>query len=81
MVKIVKKSGKFQNFSKAKIARGCIKSGASKKVANEAAEAVLKKAVDGMSTRWIGALTIVELRKRDKKAGNNFKKYFDRNWK
>jgi len=81
MVKIVKRKGKYEIFSKAKVAKGCMKAGASKKVATAVANAVSKMVVNGISTRWIGEVTIIELRVRDKKAAKNFANYFHKNWK
>ena len=81
MVNIVKRSGKLQKFSKAKVLKGCEKAGASKKVASASANAVAKKVCEGMSTRWIGILTIAELMKRDKKAAKNYKIFFSKTWK
>lgn len=75
-MEVVKKDGSRQAFDKSKIARGCKKSGASDEVANKVAEAVSKKAKDGMSTQKIGELVIAELKKLDKKVAQDFEDYF-----
>lgn len=80
-MKIVKRSGKKETFSKAKIVKGCIKSGATKKVGSAVANSVAKKVFEGMSARRIGELTIMELRKKDKKAAASFNRYFNKRWK
>ena len=78
---IVKKRGKKQKFSKAKIVKGCMKAGATKKTATTVASRVSKKVVEGLSTRRIGELTIIELKKLDPKAGRSFSAYFNKRWK
>lgn len=78
---IVKRRGKKQKFSKAKIVKGCMKAGATKKTATTVANRVSKKVVEGLSTRRIGELTIAELMKLDRKSGISFKKYFNKTWK
>lgn len=78
---IVKRSGKKQKFNKAKIIKGCIYAGAKRKVAVKVAGTVSKKVFDGMSARKIGELTIVALKRYDKKSAASFKKYFSKRWK
>ena len=78
---IVKRKGKKQKFSKAKIVKGCMKAGASKKNATTVANRVSKKVVEGLSTRRVGELTVMELKKVDPKAGRSFNAYFSKRWK
>jgi len=81
MVYIVKKSGKKEKFSKTKIIKGCMKSGATRKTAVTVANVISKKVVEGMSARRIGELTILSLKLRDKKTAISFAKYFNNHWK
>ncbi len=73
---VVKKDGSSETFDKNKIANGCKKSGASDEVAKKVANAVSKKAKDGMSTIEIGEIVIAELHKLDRKAASSFEEYF-----
>lgn len=78
---IVKRKGKKQRFSKAKIVKGCMKAGATKTTCTKVASRVSKKVVEGLSSRRVGELTIIELRKVDKKAATSYNKYFSKRWK
>ena len=73
---VVKKDGSSEAFDKSKIANGCKKSGASEDVAKKVADAVSRKAKDGIGTIEIGEMTIAELKKLDAKSGAAFEKYF-----
>ncbi len=77
---VIKKNGKKQKFSKAKVAKGCVKCGATRKVGAQVASAVAKKAVEGLSTRRVGELTLQELRKRDRATAVKYNSYFSRQW-
>ena len=81
MAYVTKKNGDLEKFSKAKIVRGCRKAGASMKYAEWIASKVAKKAYDKISTRRIGEMVVVHLRKIDRKAAISFNKFFTRNWK
>ncbi|MBU3896590.1 MAG: hypothetical protein KJ697_01510 [Nanoarchaeota archaeon] len=81
MVYIVKKNGKKEKFSKAKIIKACKKAGATRKTAGVVANVISKRVVEGMSARRIGELTILSLKLRDKKTAISFAKYFNKNWK
>ncbi|MBU3905211.1 MAG: hypothetical protein KJ906_03620 [Nanoarchaeota archaeon] len=81
MVTIVKRNGKKQKFSKAKIIKGCMKAGATKKIASAVANTVSKKVFEGMSARRIGELAIIALRKKDKKIAVSYAKNFNKRWK
>ncbi len=73
---VMKKDGSSETFDKSKIAAGCRKSGASDDVAKKVADAVAKKAKDGMNTIEIGEMVIKELKKLDAKSGAAFEEYF-----
>ncbi len=73
---VVKKDGSSEAFDKSKIARGCEKAGASAGVAKKVADAVSRKAKDGINTIEIGEMVTAELKKLDAKSGNAFEKYF-----
>ena len=81
MTYVTKKSGYLEKFSKAKIIRGCRKSGASMKHAQWVANKVARKAYDKISTRRVGEMVAAHLRKVDRKAAVSFNKVFTRNWK
>ncbi len=78
---VIKKNGKKQKFSKAKVAKGCVKCGATKKVSVQVANVVARKTVEGLSTRRVGELALQELRKRDRTAALKFNSYFNKQWK
>lgn len=73
---VVKKDGSSEPFNKSKIANGCVKAGASREAAGKVADAVAKKAKDGMRTTKIGEMVIAELKKHDKKTAAEFEKFF-----
>lgn len=73
---VTKKSGELGIFQLEKIVSGCEKAGASALVAKRVADVVSKNVKERMSTKEIGQLVILELRKVDKKAASNFEKYF-----
>ena len=81
MASVTKKNGYLQKFSKAKIIRGCRKSGTSMKHAQLIANRVARKAYDKISTRRIGEMVVANLRRVDRKAAIAFNKVFSRNWK
>lgn len=73
---VVKKDGSTEKFDKNKIVNGCKKSGASDAVAKKVANAVSKKAKDGITTTEIGEMVIAELHHLDHKASSAFEEYF-----
>jgi len=60
---VVKASGKREEFQKEKIKNTCLRAGANKKIAGEIAEAVEKKAYDGISTKEVLQITLALLDK------------------
>jgi len=74
-MKVKKKDGKLEDFNKNKIIKGCKKSGASAKLANEIATVVRNKAYDGILTSEIRTIVLRELEKKDKKSAMEFRSF------
>ncbi len=65
MLKVRKRDGRLEEFSKAKIIRTCLRAGASKRVAEKVAEEVERRIYDGMTTDEVLELVIELLLKHE----------------
>ena len=80
ILRVVKRKGRYQKFSRAKIERGIIRSGAERKLARTVTSEVAKKCFDGISTRRVGDMVVERLRKRDRTVAAAFNRHFRRRW-
>jgi transcriptional regulator NrdR family protein len=62
---VIKKSGKIEPFSKAKIVKACMGAGATQKVAKKIADEIAKAATNKTSTSEIRAAILSKLRKEN----------------
>jgi len=62
---VIKKSGKIEPFSKAKIVTACMGAGATQKVAKKIANEIAKTATDKTSTSEIRAAILRKLKKEN----------------
>ncbi|KUJ94185.1 MAG: Restriction endonuclease, partial [Archaeoglobus fulgidus] len=58
MLRVRKRDGRLEEFSRAKIVRTCLRAGASKKIAEKVAEEVEKRIYDGITTDEVLELVI-----------------------
>ena len=75
VIRVKKKSGRLQVFKKSKIIKSCRKAGASPATCKKVANYVAKKAKDKMPTSKIKKMVMSRIRKYDRKAAMNFKKF------
>jgi transcriptional regulator NrdR family protein len=78
LLKVKKKSGKLQKFSKAKLYRSIKKSGASAELAKKVANAVAKKVKNNMPTSKIRGMVITQLGKHNKIIAASYKSHSKR---
>ena len=62
---VIKKSGKIEPFSKAKIVKACMGAGATQKVAKKIADEIVKTATNKTSTSQIRVAVLSKLRKEN----------------
>jgi transcriptional regulator NrdR family protein len=75
VLKVKKKSGILQKFSKAKLYKSIRRTGTSPAVSKKVANAVAKRVRNRMPTSKIKKMTITKLRKYNKSAALKYKKY------